>query len=511
MTINTDCKVCTFCNFEYPGADGSMSTACTFCTGGRIAYLATTCSTCLRTAHADSITPDQAKRMQQRGIVDWRAYIEKAARAVETWTWWVGPVTFVQGAEFAMQVVIRKVVFGKALSKHWVDVAMRESLSALSVAPSKCPLAIKNFKWLFAHLNKTLDCLQETKGEFTSNDLLAKARTHLAKTLKARIEFDSQTETFDVATLKVGDFKEDVSSMDTKELREKLLKNGVLAEGKKKRNREPRAEAVNVLNVRTTKTTKKVKGSRAGAQSEEEDDMEGDVIETAAPLAKCAATAPMQTLAKDPHSPHSEGDVVKTVAPAATPSQGPVSVLKPKPRVVVQTPAEHEAQCFEKLCLGLKRRIEKVPADGHCLFHALARAVPGFKSFQELRNLAADELEKDEEIMAFLQIPDTQKQLKNGKPVFSKDGKELLLDSRGEDSGNAKRYLREVRGEKFGGDFELFVLSKALKTKIEVYEMLGLRCCYPSESSYGKLDWPIVKLSYHKHLFNAAHYQLLVV
>ena len=172
------------------------------------------------------------------------------------------------------------------------------------------------------------------------------------------------------------------------------------------------------------------------------------------------------------------------------------------------TPAEHEAQCFEK-CGELKRRIQKVPADGHCLFHALARAVPGVKNFQELWNLSADELAKDEEIMAFLRVPDTQKVMKNGK-VLTKDGKDLMVDSRGEDTGNPKRYCAEVRGNKFGGDFELFVLSKALNTRIEVYEMLGLRQCYPNNSSYAKLDWPIVRLSFHRYLFNAAHYQLLV-
>ena len=99
--------------------------------------------------------------------------------------------------------------------------------------------------------------------------------------------------------------------------------------------------------------------------------------------------------------------------------------------------------------------------------------------------------------------------MKNGK-VLTKDGKDLMVDSRGEDTGNPKRYCAEVRGNKFGGDFELFVLSKALKTRIEVYEMLGLRQCYPNNSSYAKLDWPIVRLSFHRYLFNAAHYQLLV-
>ena len=163
VTMNTECKVCTYCNFEYPSADGSMSTSCTHCTGGRILNGASTCQNFLRPAHADAITPDQAKRMQQRGIVEWRPYFEKAARAVETWTWWLGPVTFVQGAEFAMQVVIRKVVLGKALSKHWVDVAIRESLSALSVAPPKCDHAKKTFKQLFVHLNRTLRTISKPR------------------------------------------------------------------------------------------------------------------------------------------------------------------------------------------------------------------------------------------------------------------------------------------------------------------------------------------------------------
>ena len=185
-------------------------------------------------------------------------------------------------------------------------------------------------------------CLKESEGKFTSNDLQTKARAHLSRTIKARIEFDSQAETFDIARLKMADFKGDVSSMDTKELREKLLKSGVLSESKKKRNREPRAVAVNLLNVRKV-PTKKVKGSRSGADSEEEDlDTEVDVVQTAAPLAKSAVTAPKATPAKDSHS---EGDVVKTVAPPATPAKDlkatpakdPDTVLKPKRAVVMQS------------------------------------------------------------------------------------------------------------------------------------------------------------------------------
>ena len=153
---------------------------------------------------------------------------------------------------------------------------------------------------------------------------------------------------------------------------------------------------------------------------------------------------------------------------------------------------EVEAKNFKSLCATLKKRIVKVKGDGHCLFHALAAAVSGHGDFQALRNLAADALESDTTFLSDFLASDPGESHK------------------GDETTNLRKYCRGVRRKKFGGELELRILSQVLKVRIQVYESLGLRTVYPDDSSYGKLTWPVVGLTYHKYLCAAPHYQRLV-
>ena len=59
------------------------------------------------TATDDVFTRDQVQRMAHRGTHhEWRKHIERCARELMAWTWFVGDVTFNVGVEFAMAVAV---------------------------------------------------------------------------------------------------------------------------------------------------------------------------------------------------------------------------------------------------------------------------------------------------------------------------------------------------------------------------------------------------------------------
>ena len=231
-------------------------------------------------------------------------------------------------------------------------------------------------------------------------------------------------------------------------------KNGVL-EKKKKRTRDP---CETVVSARKP-PAKKDSSATAAAQSEAEPD-----VETESGL-----------LDSDGDEAEEEKDGEKEV-------EGKENKGK----------KEVEAENFKSLCATLKKRIVKVKGDGHCLFHAFAAAVPGNGDFQALRNLAADALASDTGLLSDFLASDIHESHK------------------GDETTNLRKYCRGVRRKKFGGELELRILSQVLKVRIQVYESLGLRTVYPDDASYGKLTWPVVGLTYHKHLCAAPHYQRLV-
>ena len=58
---------------------------------------------------------------------------------------------------------------------------------------------------------------------------------------------------------------------------------------------------------------------------------------------------------------------------------------------------------FAVMCATEHVKIVAVPADGHCLFHALATAVPApGRNYQTLRNMAAEALLRDTDAVVAL-------------------------------------------------------------------------------------------------------------
>ena len=146
------------------------------CVGGRIREGAVCCDTCHTPAHEDVMIVDQIDLIIIRKITDWIPHIEKTARSLMVWNWWMGPVTYVHAVEFCIQVVLKKFQHAQ---KQWGDSAIREALSRLKVIPRKGKGSegdMRVLKELFSHIGKTLECLAETKGECTSNERHAKER-----------------------------------------------------------------------------------------------------------------------------------------------------------------------------------------------------------------------------------------------------------------------------------------------------------------------------------------------
>ena len=149
---------------------------------------------------------------------------------------------------------------------------------------------------------------------------------------------------------------------------------------------------------------------------------------------------------------------------------------------------EEEIAAFERLCASSGFTITAVPGDGHCLFHALEMC--GHGNYRDLRKVAADEIQKD----AGRYIP------------FLAD--DPHQHHSGDETTDLTVYCDGVRREKYGGDLEVCALSNALHVRINVYESTGLRQAFVPE---GGSNFPLVQLSFHKHLCNAPHFQLISI
>ena len=171
------------------------------CAGGRITDGALGCNVCRRPARPDAALRDQVDRMGIRGIHDaWRVHIEKCARELTGWTWWMGPVSYVVGVEFAMAVAIGISYYA---GRQWLYVCVREALEHLIPRVPMTTSTVDRAALfnLFIHVKETLLCLRASNGEILSNKAFGQARMKLAKEIKAHIEYKSGEETFNVANL----------------------------------------------------------------------------------------------------------------------------------------------------------------------------------------------------------------------------------------------------------------------------------------------------------------------
>ena len=77
------------------------------------------------------------------------------------------------------------------------------------------------------------------------------------------------------------------------------------------------------------------------------------------------------------------------------------------------------------------------------------------------------------------------------------------------DAENYDLYCAQVLTHKYGGNMEVRALSNALRVPIQVVEADGLleqRRFVPE----GGTSAPVVVLSFHRHLYNAPHFNLMV-
>ena len=189
--------------------------------------------------------------------------------------------------------------------------------------------------------------------------------------------------------------------------------------------------------------------------------------------------------------------------PAQRPFNPPAKVMPILPDfeedIVVDEDAEEEKKReplklkeqteFESTCALMKAHIKNVPPDGNCLFHALAMTCVGTGDFRTLRNVAADEIQENP---AFYQT------------YMADDPNERHA---GDETSHLPTYCTGVRANKYGGELELRALSNALHVTIHVYECTGRRsgAFVPD----GKMNFPVVTLSFHKYLWKAPHYQII--
>ena len=95
----------------------------------------------------------------------YNVHIERCARELMAWTWFVGDVTFNVGVEFAMAVAVG---INQYLNKNWLKIAIREALGHLKIdMPTHNPLAMDQLNDIFSHVKKTLLCLKKTQGAGT--------------------------------------------------------------------------------------------------------------------------------------------------------------------------------------------------------------------------------------------------------------------------------------------------------------------------------------------------------
>ena len=206
----------------YPGPDGTLSVKCPHgCLNGRVMEGAMACNVCNRPANPDVLLQSQVTRMQLRGThTAWRKYVERCARETMPMRWWKGPVTFVQGAEFAMAVAVR---LDQYPGRNWLDICVREALFNLGEPESSSTADVATLFNIFSHVKQTLLCLKNTNGAYTANQTWLMKRTQISKAIKARIEYKAG-ETFDCSKLNLREFKdvEHVATLDVAALRKRL-------------------------------------------------------------------------------------------------------------------------------------------------------------------------------------------------------------------------------------------------------------------------------------------------
>ena len=103
---------------------------------------------------------------------------------------------------------------------------------------------------LAATRGQTLECLMETKGEFTCAQLYSKNRMQVSKELRRFIEFDTKKEKFDMGNVRAADYDlyKDAAAASKETLRALLVTKKILVLDKKRdRNGE---ESTTVLNAR---------------------------------------------------------------------------------------------------------------------------------------------------------------------------------------------------------------------------------------------------------------------
>ena len=265
VPVNTSGDLCMFCWLAYPGPDGVLAVQCrNQCVGGMVAVGALGCNICGMAATDDVFTRDQVQRMAHRGTHhEWRKHIERCARELMAWTWFVGDVTFNVGVEFAMAVAVG---INQYLNKNWLKIAIREALGHLKIdMPTHSPLAMDQLNDIFSHVKKTLLCLKKTQGAQSSNQVVQQMRLQLSKAIKERIGYKQGEDTFDISKLQVAKYgagpghAQYIARMDVAALRKLLVDDGVLGEVSKKRARSVQeVELVGpVVNVRRKKAPEK--------------------------------------------------------------------------------------------------------------------------------------------------------------------------------------------------------------------------------------------------------------
>lgn len=149
--------------------------------------------------------------------------------------------------------------------------------------------------------------------------------------------------------------------------------------------------------------------------------------------------------------------------------------------------AERESQRMDRQLKAQGMQIKDIPSDGNCLFRAIKDQMDfnEVKGFQELdhtslRSLCADTLDRYRDEYA----------------VFMP-----------EDEPDFDAYLRKIRDHLWGGDMEINALSRALRSRIFVYQGEGepvLKFGEDIKNPEGEL-----RITFHKYLYACAHYNSL--
>ena len=203
---------------------------------------------------------------------------------------------------------------------------------------------------------------------------------------------------------------------------------------------------------------------------------------SASPVAK--GLQPAKRAFKPPKSTasHQDGDLARALE------------LSKKEAVAKSLLSENEDREFQIVLEGLGLNIVAVEPDGHCLYRSVTMSGhAGTNDFRILRKRVADEMIYD---------ADRYKALMAADPVHN------------DETADFATYVADVRRLvdpiKFGGDLELRALSNMLAARITILKSNGTCHHYIPEGISGNpLSFPLVRLTYHLHLFAAPHYQLL--